>query len=173
MFNPGPQAQVQAAPAPAPVQPQIITNPFANPAPLAPTNNPFLGSGPVNQSGATYPYPSGAGAGAAAAGGFQQSAAMMNGAPTVYTLAPSSRPPAGAQPLLISTQQSANDLECLIPGCGQPVHADAKGVRTSDYCSMRHREYVLCFSCHFLTNSARMLIGRRSPLAWRRRVLCV
>ncbi|KAF8183441.1 hypothetical protein BJ912DRAFT_853652 [Pholiota molesta] len=49
-------------------------------------------------------------------------------------------PPAGAQPLLISTQQSANDLECLIPGCGQPVHADAKGVRTSDYCSMRHRE---------------------------------
>lgn len=138
MFNPGPQAQVQAAPAPAAVQPQIITNPFANPAQLAPTNNPFLGSGPVNQSGATYPNDPSAGT----AGGYQQSAAMMNGAPTVHKLTPSSRPLAGAQPLIISTQQSANNLECIIPGCGQPVHADAKGVRTSDYCSMRHREYV-------------------------------
>ncbi len=37
-------------------------------------------------------------------------------------------------------QQAADDLRCLIPGCGKPVHVDAKGVKTSDYCSLRHRE---------------------------------
>ncbi|KAJ3712005.1 hypothetical protein C8R42DRAFT_699428 [Lentinula raphanica] len=30
--------------------------------------------------------------------------------------------------------------ECLIPGCGQPVYVDAKGTKTSAYCSMRHRQ---------------------------------
>ncbi|KAJ6561848.1 hypothetical protein B0H19DRAFT_1210000 [Mycena capillaripes] len=30
-------------------------------------------------------------------------------------------------------------LDCLIPGCGQPVHVDASGVM-SDYCSKKHRE---------------------------------
>ncbi|EAU83116.1 hypothetical protein CC1G_11642 [Coprinopsis cinerea okayama7 len=37
-------------------------------------------------------------------------------------------------------QQPPDDLECLIPGCGKPVHVDAKGLKTSDYCSQRHRE---------------------------------
>ena len=37
-------------------------------------------------------------------------------------------------------QYSAEDLECLIPGCGKPVHVDAKGMKSSDYCSQRHRE---------------------------------
>ncbi|PPQ63939.1 hypothetical protein CVT24_009114, partial [Panaeolus cyanescens] len=47
------------------------------------------------------------------------------------------------QPLHLSTkhnQQTSDNLECLIPGCGQPVHVDAKGLKTSEYCSMRHRD---------------------------------
>jgi hypothetical protein len=51
-----------------------------------------------------------------------------------------------AQPILHrstgNNQQAADDLRCLIPCCGRPVHTDAKGVKTSDYCSLRHREFV-------------------------------
>ncbi|TFK27459.1 hypothetical protein FA15DRAFT_701862 [Coprinopsis marcescibilis] len=38
------------------------------------------------------------------------------------------------------SKQPSDNLECLIPGCGKPVHVDAKGLKTSDYCSQRHRE---------------------------------
>jgi len=64
---------------------------------------------------------------------------VTNGA--VHSVA-SSNPLPVAQQLHISTQPSADDLECFIPGCGKPVHVDAKGMKTSDYCSTRHREYV-------------------------------
>ncbi|TEB34607.1 hypothetical protein FA13DRAFT_1789019 [Coprinellus micaceus] len=37
-------------------------------------------------------------------------------------------------------QSDPEDLECLIPGCGKPVHVDAKGLKASDYCSQRHRD---------------------------------
>lgn len=44
--------------------------------------------------------------------------------------------------------------ECLIPGCGKPVHIDSSGSKTSEYCSMRHREYALkfMFYCNVLTS---------------------
>jgi hypothetical protein len=41
-----------------------------------------------------------------------------------------------------NNQQAPDNLRCLIPGCGKPVHDDAKGVKTSDFCSLRHREFV-------------------------------
>ncbi|KAF9533961.1 hypothetical protein CPB83DRAFT_417424 [Crepidotus variabilis] len=57
----------------------------------------------------------------------------------------SSKPPLASQPKLVvstgsNSQQNTDNLECLIPGCRKPVHTDAKGVKTSDYCSLRHRE---------------------------------
>ncbi|KAF8808630.1 hypothetical protein BYT27DRAFT_7222792 [Phlegmacium glaucopus] len=96
------------------------------------SNNPFLN--PINQ--AAYQVPPAA---------VPPQNAMTNGA--VYSVA-SSNPLPVAQQLHISTQPSADDSECLIPGCGKPVHVDAKGVKTSDYCSMRHREeaVTLCLA---------------------------
>lgn len=85
------------------------------------SNNPF--ADPTNQ--VAYQVP--------------QQNAMTNGA--VHSVA-SSNPLPVAQQLHISTQPSADDLECYIPGCGKAVHVDAQGVKTSNYCSMRHREYV-------------------------------
>jgi len=151
-------ATPQAALAPAPQH--IIANPFANPmntqvmppAQNNGSNNPFLGPGPVYAPNAYQQnrVPP------AAAAPAPQSAAPTNGA--VY-LAPSA-PPAGAQPLRLSTQEAADDLECLIPGCGKPVHRDAQGVTTSDYCSMRHREEAVasgyaspCIMCLTLPQS--------------------
>ncbi|KAF9037695.1 hypothetical protein BJ165DRAFT_1416911 [Panaeolus papilionaceus] len=77
-----------------------------------------------------------------------------------------SHTPPGTQPLHISTkqytgnQQASDNLECLIPGCGQPVHIDAKGLKTSEYCSMRHREEAVlsglrppCIMCLTLPQS--------------------
>jgi len=42
----------------------------------------------------------------------------------------------------VQTQQPETEEspECLIPGCGQPVYVDAQGLKTSAYCSMRHRQ---------------------------------
>jgi hypothetical protein len=64
--------------------------------------------------------------------------------PFLNTAAPASSgaaaPSANAVP-----QAPLSPLECLIPGCGQPVHVDASGVM-SDYCSKKHREYVCCAS---------------------------
>lgn len=77
------------------------------------------------------------------AAGVPPQNAMTNGA--VHSVA-SSKPLPVAQ-LDISTQQTADDLECFIPGCGKPVHVDAKGVKSSDYCSMRHRECVTLSCC--------------------------
>ena len=90
-------------------------------------NNPFLD--PTNQAACQIPTVA-----------VPAQSAMTNGA--VHSVA-SSNPPHVAQQLHISTQPSADDLECFIPGCGKPVHVDAKGMKTSDYCSMRHREYVI------------------------------
>jgi hypothetical protein len=67
-----------------------------------------------------------------------------------------------AQPNTASSQQAAaaDDLECLIPGCGKPVHVDSKGLKASDYCSMRHREEAVvsglapaCIMCLALPQS--------------------
>ncbi|KAJ7757693.1 hypothetical protein DFH07DRAFT_457522 [Mycena maculata] len=50
-------------------------------------------------------------------------------------------------------------LNCLIPGCGQPVHVDSSGVM-SDYCSRKHREEAVssglvspCIMCMTLPQS--------------------
>ncbi|KAJ7153611.1 hypothetical protein C8R46DRAFT_1166129 [Mycena filopes] len=50
-------------------------------------------------------------------------------------------------------------LDCLVPGCGQPVHVDASGVM-SDYCSKKHREEAValgivppCIMCLTLPQS--------------------
>lgn len=56
------------------------------------------------------------------------------------TLITSNPMPATAQQLHVSTQPAADPVTCIIPDCEQPVHVDAKGIRTSDYCSMKHRE---------------------------------
>ncbi|KAJ3853603.1 hypothetical protein EV368DRAFT_63951 [Lentinula lateritia] len=55
----------------------------------------------------------------------------------------SQQPTSNAQPsLFVQTQQPESEapVECLIPGCGQPVYVDAKGMNTSAYCSLRHRQ---------------------------------
>ncbi|KAF8072200.1 hypothetical protein FPV67DRAFT_925883 [Lyophyllum atratum] len=65
-----------------------------------------------------------------------QAPVPMNGTP-----AASSSLLFGTQPQPVSAQPAAADnTECLIPGCGKPVHVDSKGIKTSDYCSQRHRE---------------------------------
>ncbi|KAJ7111955.1 hypothetical protein C8R44DRAFT_882985 [Mycena epipterygia] len=64
------------------------------------------------------------------------------------TAAPNAVPQAPLQP-----------LDCLIPGCGQPVHVDSSGVM-SDYCSKKHREEAVssglvspCIMCLTLPQS--------------------
>ncbi|KAF8335148.1 hypothetical protein F5887DRAFT_620500 [Amanita rubescens] len=51
-------------------------------------------------------------------------------------------------------------LQCLIPGCGKPVHVDTQGNTTSDYCSRKHREEAVaiglaspCIMCLALPQS--------------------
>jgi hypothetical protein len=129
MFNPPPNQVVAPAPGGVPVT-QVV--PATTQTHL---NNPFLD--PTNQ--AAYQIPTVA--------TVPTQNAMTNGA--VHSVA-SSNPPHVAQQLHISTDPSADDLECFIPGCGKPVHVDAKGMKTSDYCSMRHRECVTFFSFSFL-----------------------
>ena len=126
MFNPTPNQAVVSVPGGVPVT-QVV------PATTQTThlNNPFLD--PTNQ--AAYQIP-------AVATTVPTQNAMTNGA--VHSVA-SSNPLHVAQQLHISTDPSADDLECFIPGCGKPVHVDAKGMKTSDYCSMRHRECVTFF----------------------------
>lgn len=101
-------------------------NPFLNPASAQPQTHPapangipsthFSSSGNGVNSGG---YPSGTGG--LGLGGF-------------------GNVPAYQQPAAGSGIVDAEDLECLIPGCGKPVHVDAKGLKTSDYCSQRHRD---------------------------------
>ncbi|KAJ7846151.1 hypothetical protein B0H13DRAFT_110933 [Mycena leptocephala] len=78
--------------------------------------------------------------------------------PFLNTAAPASSgaaaPSANAVP-----QAPLSPLECLIPGCGQPVHVDASGVM-SDYCSKKHREEAVssglaspCIFCMTLPQS--------------------
>ena len=124
-----PSAQVAPPPPPANTQQQSTTTTNLNNPFLDPTNN---------QVAAAYQIPT-------VAAAVPAQSAMTNGA--VQSVA-SSNPPHVAQQLHISTEPSADDLECFIPGCGKPVHVDAKGMKTSDYCSMRHREcenlFILC-----------------------------
>ena len=121
-----PSAQVAPPPPPANTQQQSTTTTNLNNPFLDPTNN---------QVAAAYQIPT-------VAAAVPAQSAMTNGA--VQSVA-SSNPPHVAQQLHISTEPSADDLECFIPGCGKPVHVDAKGMKTSDYCSMRHRECVIYF----------------------------
>ncbi|KAJ3515130.1 hypothetical protein NLJ89_g1944 [Agrocybe chaxingu] len=98
------------------------TNPFAGGTAAsqpAPVNNPFLNAQAQNPFANPQPQ------------------TTSNGA---VPLAASSNALPSTQPAHASAQQAATNIECLIPGCGKPVHVDAKGVKVSDYCSMRHRE---------------------------------
>ncbi|CAA7269532.1 unnamed protein product [Cyclocybe aegerita] len=101
---------------------QPPTNPFVGgtaAAQSAPVNNPFINAQAQNPFANPQPQ------------------TTSNGA---VPLAASSNTLPSAQPAHASTQQAAINIECLIPGCGKPVHIDAKGIKMSDYCSMRHRE---------------------------------
>ncbi|KAJ7145069.1 hypothetical protein C8R43DRAFT_550036 [Mycena crocata] len=72
----------------------------------------------------------------------------------------SNQPPASsnaAAPAPAAAPQQA--LDCLIPGCGQPVHVDSSGAM-SDYCSKKHREEAVssglvepCIMCLALPQS--------------------
>ena len=133
-----PQVQAMLTPPPN----QAVGSASAQVVPPATTqshlnNNPFLD--PANQ--AAYQIPN--------AATVPSQDAMTNGA--VYSVA-SSNPLHVAQQLHISTQPSADDLECFIPGCGKSVRVDAQGMKTSNYCSMRHREYVDFFTCCYFLN---------------------
>ena len=148
MFTP-PSNQVVAAGSAASSGVVPSAQVVAAPASSTNLNNPFLDPTTINQ-GAASQIP------AVGVASVPVQSAMTNGA--VHSVA-SSNPANVAQQLHISTQPSADDLECFIPGCGKPVHVDAKGMKTSDYCSMRHREYVifilfslvsLCLSLRFL-----------------------
>ncbi|KAF8150099.1 hypothetical protein B0H34DRAFT_732421 [Crassisporium funariophilum] len=141
MLAPANPAGQSTAPLGGGYAPQVIPPTAYNAA----TNNPFLNV--TNQASyQTPPAP------------VAQNA-MTNGA--VHISAASSQPPpSAAQQLHLSAQPSTINLECLIPGCGQPVHVDAKGVKSSDYCSMRHREEAVtsglvspCIMCLTLPQS--------------------
>ncbi|KDR68588.1 hypothetical protein GALMADRAFT_231236 [Galerina marginata CBS 339.88] len=144
-------------------QVQALINPGAGhnpaPAPQPPVSNPFPGPSaqviPPNNNAYTAPVTNPFLNPAYQVGPAQNP--VSNGAVNLVT--PSNPLPA-AQPLHISTQQAADDFECLIPGCGQPVHVDAKGVKVSEYCSMRHREEAVasglaspCIMCLTLPQS--------------------
>ncbi|KAF5341907.1 hypothetical protein D9611_001973 [Ephemerocybe angulata] len=105
------------------------------------SNNPFINSGAA-QAPKAQGQPTN---GNAQAAYYSSTSNGVN-----YGVAPP--PPSGAGGLGLSSvgggaaggyqqpQPDAEDLECLIPGCGKPAHVDAKGMKTSDYCSQRHRE---------------------------------
>ncbi|KAH6913470.1 hypothetical protein BKA70DRAFT_1525790 [Coprinopsis sp. MPI-PUGE-AT-0042] len=109
--------QQQQQPAQQPVnnqyaqQPAPATHRSTNSNPSNPVNNPFMNT--MNPAMASMPQPGHSNTGLAQ-NSFQQ--------------------PQFQQPV------NTDDLDCLIPGCGKPVHIDAKGLKTSDYCSQRHRE---------------------------------
>ncbi|KAJ6544996.1 hypothetical protein DFH09DRAFT_1040484 [Mycena vulgaris] len=75
---------------------------------------------------------------------------------------PSNAPAAassGTAGLTTATQDPLQPLDCLIPGCGQPVHVDSSGAM-SDYCSKKHREEAVtsglaspCIMCLTLPQS--------------------
>ncbi|KAJ2932507.1 hypothetical protein H1R20_g4587, partial [Candolleomyces eurysporus] len=110
-------AQVQ--PQQQPQQP--LNNPFLNQAAAAMSNGSSSLPAPPNYSSGVNGY------GAAYSGGGVQQQQYQQ----------QQYPQYGQQQ---QQQYSAEDLECLIPGCGKPVHVDSKGMKTSDYCSQRHRE---------------------------------
>ncbi|KAF8896056.1 hypothetical protein BD779DRAFT_1608450 [Infundibulicybe gibba] len=137
-----PHVQALLAPALAPQQPtnQNQAVPQAAPAPAPAgaaqpntlTNNPF-----VNIAAQVVP-PLNTVIGTAAASSPQVPVAQSN----------------------ISNQPGASSPTCLIPGCEKPVHVDVNGFKTSDYCSMRHREEAVmsgiaspCIMCLTLPQS--------------------
>ncbi|KAJ7300735.1 hypothetical protein DFH08DRAFT_129002 [Mycena albidolilacea] len=103
------QAQAQAAPPPA--------NGTANPMP-APPPAPVATTNPQPKQPRNNPFLNAA------------KQLLPNGnAPAAQAAAPNAaQAPAPLQP-----------GDCLVPGCGQPVHVDSSGVM-SEYCSMKHRE---------------------------------
>ncbi|KAJ7614077.1 hypothetical protein FB45DRAFT_261481 [Roridomyces roridus] len=112
-----PQAAVVPGPAPVAVTP---TPPPPPPAPATankpagtksvPRNNPFI------NASAQPPVPAAA-------------AVSSSPAPNANVNANTSAP----------TAPPTQPLDCLIPGCGKPVHVDSSGAM-SDYCSQKHRE---------------------------------
>ncbi|KAF4614046.1 hypothetical protein D9613_007446 [Agrocybe pediades] len=123
-----PTAQVQPAQA---IPPHLnINNPFLDPAQQAQLQQQMQ----MQQQAQA----------AAAAAAQQQAQPTGNGAVTHSLASASSLLFSGTQTdfFQVSTgnQQAADDLECIIPGCGKPVHVNAKGMKASEYCSMRCRE---------------------------------
>ncbi|RXW20686.1 hypothetical protein EST38_g5153 [Candolleomyces aberdarensis] len=110
-------AQVQSQQQPQ----QPLNNPFLNQAAAAMSNGSSSLPAPPNYSSGVNGY------GAAYSGGGVQQQQYQQ----------QQYPQYGQQQ---QQQYSAEDLECLVPGCGKPVHVDSKGMKTSDYCSQRHRE---------------------------------
>lgn len=100
--------------------PLNTSNPYTTPAA---NTNPFLGGIPATQQALA----------ASSNTGMQSYAGYFSNSHSPTTYQPSHR-------RSTTSQQVADNLECIIPGCGKPVHVDAKGVKSSDYCSMRHRE---------------------------------
>ena len=79
-------------------------------------------------------------AGQAAAGAASPPTAQNNN--PFMNLTNQQQPPQQVAPSGTLAQAPTNmpPLECLIPGCGKPVHIDTQGNTTSDYCSRKHRE---------------------------------
>ncbi|KAF8730639.1 hypothetical protein AX14_005328 [Amanita brunnescens Koide BX004] len=99
-------------------------------------------------------------AGQAAAGAAPLPAAQNNN--PFMNLTNQQQPPQQVAPNGTSTQAPASTqpLQCLIPGCGKPVHVDTQGNTTSDYCSRKHREEAVamglaipCIMCLALPQS--------------------
>ncbi|KAJ7025782.1 hypothetical protein C8F04DRAFT_129119 [Mycena alexandri] len=121
----------------APAQPAPPAAPVTAPMPMPansqpkppPRNNPFLNQGKQQSA--------------------SNSSASNSPAPASSGAAvPNAVPQAPLQP-----------LDCLVPGCGQPVHVDASGAM-SDYCSKKHREEAValglvppCIMCLMLPQS--------------------
>jgi hypothetical protein len=85
---------------------------------------------------------------AASAGAGQTTSNTTKGSNGILSVPSFLRGKNKTQPKLnISTKSTTDDLRCIIPGCKQSVYVDEEGV-TSDFCSLRHREYVSCPVSH-------------------------
>lgn len=106
----------------------------------------------------------------------QQLQTLLPPAPSVYSTSTAQttslsskqtfqQPTSNAQPSLrVQTQQPESEApaECLIPGCGQPVYVDAKGTKTSAYCSLRHRQWVRLLLWDLSTDSNKLVCSREA-----------
>ncbi|KAF7289621.1 hypothetical protein HMN09_01324300 [Mycena chlorophos] len=129
------QAQAQTQFIPAPAAAPVVTQRAAQNQ--NPKNNPFV------NTGASLGLSFGAKASSSGAPVILPAAA-----PNTTPAAPNGAPLVGPVP------------DCLIPGCGQPVHVDATTGNVSEYCSKKHREEAVtlgiapaCIMCLVLPQS--------------------